>query len=33
MAPFCRTDCVQTHPDRGGFEFKGNGLRRGWRTY
>src|SRR5712692_10066426 len=27
-SPFCGIDCVQTHPDRGVFEFSGNGLRR-----
>ena len=26
-APFCGIDCVQTHPDRGVFEFRENGLR------
>jgi hypothetical protein len=24
---FCEIDCVKTHPDRGVFEFRGNGLR------
>ena len=28
----CGIDCVQTHPDRGVFEFRENGLRRAWRT-
>src|SRR5713226_8712614 len=32
-APFCGIDCVQTHPDRGTFEFRGNGLRKNWGTY
>src|ERR1700686_1662346 len=32
-APFCGIERVQTHPDRGLFEFGEKGLRRDWRTY
>ena len=30
---FSGIDCVQTHPERGVFEFRGNGLKKSWRTY